>query len=80
MLTKADLEKIARLLNPIKKVQESHTKELSELKRRLDINTKSTIEIEQKINTALELRLDVIQVKQKVQDHEERISHLEKFS
>ena len=52
MLTRTDLKEIRGLLKPLENGQEK-------LKERLDINTASTMKIEQKINAALELRVDV---------------------
>lgn len=70
MLTKDDLKQIANFLEPIHR-------RIDELKRRLAIKTKSTKEIEHKIDNALELRKDVAEVRNQVKDHEERISNLE---
>ncbi len=69
MLTKDDLKDIQKLLK----------QELHPLEERLDVNTASVMKIEADIGMALELREDVSQVRKQVSNHEERISHLEKF-
>jgi len=93
VLTKDDLKEIGLLLGPLKKILDfhskelggiranlnNHSKEIGEIRERLDINNASTMKIEGKIDSALELRLDVNQVKKQVNDHEARISNLEKF-
>ena len=73
MLTKGDLEKIDNLLG-------KQDKRLDRIEKRLASNTASVIRMENKIDKALELRIDVSEIRKQVQDHEERISHLEKFS
>ncbi|MEX0616927.1 MAG: hypothetical protein WD231_03915 [Candidatus Woykebacteria bacterium] len=72
MLGKNDLKEIKGLLRPL----ENGQKKLIE---RLDINTVSTMKIEEKIDKALELRIDVSDLRKQVKDRDERISQLEKF-
>jgi len=72
MLTKNDLKEIKNLLKPLETGQKK-------LEEELHTNTSSTLKIERDIKTALELRTDVKQTREKVADHEERISSLEKF-
>lgn len=71
MLTKNDLKEIKNLLKPLETSQ-------NKLEGELRINTSSTLKIERDIKTALELRTDVTQIREKVTDHDERISSLER--
>jgi len=70
MLTKDDLKEIKNLLNPLEVGQKK-------LAKGLRINTTSTLKIERDVKAALELRIDVSQVRKQVKDHEQRISQLE---
>ena len=77
MLNKNDLKEIEGLLTPLKKEMGEVKEEITEMKQGLAANTASVIKIEGKIDVALELRKDVVQVREQVKDHEERISNLE---
>lgn len=86
MLTKNDLKEIGRLLDPIEKSINSNTqelkstkKELGEVKGKLDTNTASVLRVEQKIKSALELRVDVKDFRENVKDHRRRITNLERL-
>jgi len=77
VLNKNDLKEIEGLLTPLKKEMGEVKEEITEMKQGLAANTASVIKIEGKIDVALELRKDVVQVREQVKDHEERISNLE---
>ena len=62
---------------PIKKKFFNISAELKPIKERLDRNTASLMKIEQKIDAALELRIDVSEIRVTVKNHEGRISQLE---
>jgi len=86
MLTKNDLKAIEKLLEPIKKILRIHDKKFEglgkgfdQIDERLAPIRSGVVNIERDITTALELRQDVKEVRQRIEDHEERISHLEKF-
>ena len=68
MLTKDDLKAIKNLINS----------GLKPIKKRLDINTGSTMRMEEKIDKALELRIDAADLRKQVKDHEERMVNLER--
>lgn len=69
-----------KILDAHTKVLGKHSRQLNEISQKLTTNTASVIKIENKIDAALELRKDVADVREKFEDHEERISNLEKFS
>ncbi|HSX57940.1 MAG TPA: hypothetical protein VLE47_01550 [Candidatus Saccharimonadales bacterium] len=68
-----DLEAIGNLLD--KKLDEG----LRPIKNQLDTNTSATVRIEQKIDSALELRQDVSEIRSQVKNHEARIANVEKI-
>lgn len=72
-LTKNDLENIGKL------VDTKLNNKLKPIEETLKVHTASLIKIERDIETALELRQDVAEVKEQVKGHEERIPTLEKF-
>ena len=76
MLTKDDLEGVNKLLEDKFNKQ---NKRFDRVEEKLAINTASVIKIEGKIDTALELRQDVAEVRRKVEDYEERINNLERI-
>ncbi|HSX57946.1 MAG TPA: hypothetical protein VLE47_01580 [Candidatus Saccharimonadales bacterium] len=84
MLTKSDLRAIGEIVKPIKnevsEIKETldrHSEVLDRHSEILETHTGSLIEIEQKIDSALELRQDVSEVRIQAKDHEQRISELE---
>lgn len=84
MLTKDDLKEIKNLLKPLetgqKKLEIGQNKvavEQKSLAKELRTNTGSVIKIEKDIKAALELRIDVSDLRTTVKNHEERLSQLE---
>ncbi|OGY25282.1 MAG: hypothetical protein A2Z11_02870 [Candidatus Woykebacteria bacterium RBG_16_43_9] len=70
------LDSHTKTLGSHSKTLESQMKKLEEIEHKLATNTASTMGIEKKIGSALELRKDVYDLRQQVKDHEERINNL----
>ena len=88
MLTKDDLKALDNILGkkiePINRVLDQHSKKfdrvevkLDKVEEKLDTNTASVLRVEQKIKSALGLRVDVKDLRKQSKKHEERISSLE---
>ena len=73
------LEKVEERFDKVEERFDNVEGQLNEIDKKLAINRASVVRIENNVGKALELRLDVSQVREQVRDHEERISELERF-
>ncbi len=77
MLSKNDLEKIGDLIKPLNGQFDEFAKRQELFEKGLNTNTASIIKLEQKIGATLEVNQNVTNLRDQVNNHEERISTLE---
>ena len=74
MLTKTDLKAIEKLIEPVKKIQAVHSKELKKIESKVSTNTGSLMEIENTIG----VYRDALDIERKrIDGHDTRLTKVE---